>query len=134
MGEPNTEKEYTTKEVAAHDSQDDCWMVIGNETNGGVKVYDVTSYLDDHPGGGEVLLDVGGKNADEFFEDIGHSRDARNELAKHQVGILKMSAEEIEEMKLKAEKEANATGGASNLLIIIVIIVAIALGYYKSQM
>ena len=35
-------------EVAKHKSQDDVWMVIHN------KIYDVTKYLDDHPGGMEV--------------------------------------------------------------------------------
>lgn len=42
---------YTLEEVAKHDNEDDCWMVI----NG--KVYDVTDYIDDHPGG-DVILDV----------------------------------------------------------------------------
>lgn len=27
---------------------------------GGEKVYDVTSYLNDHPGGSEVILDIAG--------------------------------------------------------------------------
>ena len=31
---------------------------------GGPKVYDITNYLDDHPGGAEVLLDVSGQDAD----------------------------------------------------------------------
>lgn len=31
-------------------------------------MYDVTKYLDDHPGGAEVILDVAGQDADEFFE------------------------------------------------------------------
>ena len=45
-------------------------MIIGNANNGGPKVYDVTNYLDDHPGGKEVMTDLAGKNADELFEDI----------------------------------------------------------------
>lgn len=27
-------KEYTPEEVFAHTSEDDCWLVIGNESNG----------------------------------------------------------------------------------------------------
>jgi hypothetical protein len=46
----------------------------------------VTKYLDDHPGGAEVMLDVAGQHADEFFEDIGHSREAREELKKYLIG------------------------------------------------
>jgi hypothetical protein len=28
------EKEYTSDEVATHNKNDDCWLVIGNESNG----------------------------------------------------------------------------------------------------
>lgn len=56
------------------------------------KVYDVTSYLDDHPGGAEVMLEVAGQDATNMFEDIGHSSDAREEMKKHQIGILKVCA------------------------------------------
>lgn len=39
-------------------------------STGGPKVYDVTKYLDDHPGGAEVIMDVAGQDADEFFEGM----------------------------------------------------------------
>jgi cytochrome b involved in lipid metabolism len=55
---------------------------------GGPKVYDVTKYMDDHPGGSEVLLDHAGKYADEMFEDIGHSGDARQKLKELYIGDL----------------------------------------------
>lgn len=95
-------------------------------------MYDVSDYLDDHPGGAEVMLDVSGQDADEFFEDIGHSRDAREELAKHLVGTLKMSEEELKKRAAAAEKAA--AGGGPNILVILIVIIAIALGYYKTQM
>ncbi len=57
-------------------------------TTGGPKVYDVTKYLEEHPGGSEVLLDHGGKYADEMFEDIGHSGDAKEKLKTLLVGEL----------------------------------------------
>eukprot|EP00566_Odontella_aurita_P022781 CAMPEP_0113528404 /NCGR_PEP_ID=MMETSP0015_2-20120614/1823_1 /TAXON_ID=2838 /ORGANISM="Odontella" /LENGTH=135 /DNA_ID=CAMNT_0000426927 /DNA_START=130 /DNA_END=537 /DNA_ORIENTATION=+ /assembly_acc=CAM_ASM_000160 len=132
---PNTEKEFTLDEVAKHDKQDDCWLIIGNDNTGGPKVFDVTSYLDDHPGGAEVMLDVSGKDADEFFEDIGHSNDAREELKKYQIGVLKLSEEEKAKRKAAAEEAAaKAAGGSTNMIMIIILIVAIALGYYKTQM
>lgn len=46
-------------QVATHNSEQDCYIIIGNANNGGPKVYDVSKYLDDHPGGAEVILEVG---------------------------------------------------------------------------
>lgn len=126
---PDPEREITMAEVEKHNKTDDCWLVIGNDDTGGPKVYDVTTYLDDHPGGGEVMLDVGGQDADEFFEDIGHSNDAREELKKHIVGVLKLSPEEIEKRRLKAEKAA-AGGGGGGMGAIAVVIAVAAAGYY----
>ncbi|KAG9099157.1 hypothetical protein FRC06_005581 [Ceratobasidium sp. 370] len=44
------------------------------------KVYDVTKFLDEHPGGDEVITAEGGKDATEAFEDVGHSDEARDIL------------------------------------------------------
>ena len=98
-------------------------------------MYDVTKYLDDHPGGAEVMLDVAGQDADEFFEDIGHSNDARKELTKHYIGEYKIDPAVLAKMKADAEKAAAASSSSGNtLLIIIVALLAIAYGYYKTQM
>lgn len=128
-----SEREITMEEVAKHNKQDDCWLVIGNDKTGGPKVYDVTKYLDDHPGGAEVLLDVAGQDADEFFEDIGHSKDARDELANHLVGVLKMDEAEMKRRAeaAKAAAEKGAAGGL-NAMVVLVVIVAIVAAYYKT--
>lgn len=39
-----------------------------------------------HPGGEEVLLDEGAKDATESFEDVGHSDEARELLEKYYIG------------------------------------------------
>jgi cytochrome b involved in lipid metabolism len=101
---------------------------------GGPKVYNVTSYLDDHPGGAEVLLDVGGQDADEFFEDIGHSKDARDELATHVVGVLKLDEAEIKRREEAAEADAEKGAGGMNMMVVIIAILAIVAAYYKTQM
>lgn len=44
-----------------------------------------------HPGGEEVLLDEGAKDATEAFEDVGHSDEARELLEKYYVGDLDKS-------------------------------------------
>jgi cytochrome b involved in lipid metabolism len=94
----------------------------------------VTKYLDDHPGGAEVMLDVAGQDADEFFEDIGHSKDAREELKKYLVGDYKMDEAALQKMREEAEKRAAASGGGSTMIMLLVAILAIAFGYYKTQM
>lgn len=102
---------------------------------GGPKVYDVTKYLDDHPGGAEVMLDVAGQDADEFFEDIGHSKDAREELKKYLVGDYKLDEAALKKMREDAEKkEAAGAGGSSMMIVVLVLILAIVYGYYKTQM
>jgi cytochrome b involved in lipid metabolism len=94
----------------------------------------VTKYLDDHPGGAEVLLDVAGQDADEFFEDIGHSKEARKELSKYLIGNFKLDAAALEKMKAAAEKRSKSEGGmVSTLLVALIAIVGVAVAYYKTQ-
>ncbi|KAF2743851.1 putative cytochrome B5 [Sporormia fimetaria CBS 119925] len=69
-------------EVKKHSRKDDLWVVVHN------KVYDITKYLDDHPGGIEVLVEVAGADATEAFEEIGHSEEAREALEPFYVGDL----------------------------------------------
>ncbi|CAJ1958730.1 unnamed protein product [Cylindrotheca closterium] len=126
-------KEYTAEEVSKHTSEKSCWMVIGNDSNGGPKVYDVTKYLDDHPGGAEVMLDVAGQNADEFFEDIGHSKEAREELKKHLIGTYKIDAATLAKMKEEAEKKKAQQGSSSMLMIVLVALIAAYIAYTKMQ-
>ena len=59
-------KIISTEEVAKHNKHDDCWIILGEK--GKKKVYDVTKFLDDHPGGPETLMDVAGQDANEEFE------------------------------------------------------------------
>jgi len=76
-------KTFTFSEVSEHTTKKDLYMVIHD------KVYDTSSFVDEHPGGEEVLLDVGGQDATEAFEDVGHSDEAREILERLLVGDLK---------------------------------------------
>ncbi|EHA8588001.1 cytochrome b5 [Cocos nucifera] len=75
-------KVYTLAEVSKHNSNKDCWLIIGG------KVYDVTKFLEDHPGGDEVLLSATGKDATDDFEDVGHSTTARAMMDEYHVGEI----------------------------------------------
>jgi len=76
------EKVFTLEEVKKHDSGKDCWCVVHN------KVYDVTEFLAEHPGGEEILLETAGTDSTEAFEDVGHSQDARTLLEDYYIGEL----------------------------------------------
>jgi cytochrome b involved in lipid metabolism len=89
----------------------------------------VSKYLDDHPGGAEVMLDVAGQNADEFFEDIGHSKEAREELKKYLIGTFKLDEATLAKMKADAEKKAKQGGQSSILMVAIIALIAIYVAY-----
>ncbi|XVF39836.1 hypothetical protein PTKIN_Ptkin01aG0064100 [Pterospermum kingtungense] len=75
-------KVFTLSQVAQHKSKQDCWLVIDG------RVLNVTKFLEEHPGGEEVLLELAGKDATKAFNDIGHSKSAKKLVFKYQVGVL----------------------------------------------
>ncbi|KAI4326386.1 hypothetical protein MLD38_031707 [Melastoma candidum] len=84
MGGEGT-KVFTLTEVSQHSKSKDCWLIIDG------KVYDVTKFMDDHPGGDEVLLTSTGKDATDDFEDVGHSSSARAMLDEYYIGEIDLS-------------------------------------------
>jgi cytochrome b involved in lipid metabolism len=74
--------ECTQDSVATHDSPPKrVWV-----THEG-KVFDITNYLPDHPGG-DVIIDAAGQDIAPFWETYYHSDDARQLLATMQVGVV----------------------------------------------
>ena len=76
-------KQYTRGEVASSSNSKNQTLFIIHD-----KVYNVTSFLNEHPGGEEILVDHGGKDASEDFDDVGHSKDALDLMKKYLVGEL----------------------------------------------
>ncbi|KAK4764452.1 hypothetical protein SAY87_013890 [Trapa incisa] len=97
---PTITRMFTMQEASRHSSRDDCWIVIDG------KVYDVSSYLDEHPGGDDVVLDATGKDATDEFEDAGHSKEARELLETFCIGELDESSTAIPEMEILSKKQA----------------------------
>nr|AGC94755.1 interferon-alpha-2b/cytochrome b5 isoform 2 fusion protein [synthetic construct] len=64
-------KYYTLEEIQKHNHSKSTWLILHH------KVYDLTKFLEEHPGGEEVLREQAGGDATENFEDVGHSTDAR---------------------------------------------------------
>ncbi|XWS34209.1 hypothetical protein CRYUN_Cryun21dG0020800 [Craigia yunnanensis] len=97
---PTLTKLYTMQEASQHNTKDDCWVVIDG------KVYDVTSYLDEHPGGDDIVLAATGKDATDDFEDAGHSKSAIELMQNFCVGELDTSSPIIPELEISSKKEA----------------------------
>ena len=74
-------KKYTMKEVSKHNTRKDAWTVIkGN-------VYNITDWIDKHPGGDIIMKGVG-KDATQLFESISHPEYVKKILKKMKVGKL----------------------------------------------
>lgn len=57
----------------------------------GTKVYDITPFIEDHPGGGHLILEYGGKDVKEIMEDEishSHSESAWEILDEHLIGFV----------------------------------------------
>ncbi|KAK1761045.1 putative Inositolphosphorylceramide-B C-26 hydroxylase [Echria macrotheca] len=63
----------TLAEVESHNSAKSCYVTLGN------KVYDVTDFLDAHPGGSDLVLEYGGRDVSEILKD--ESSHAHSEAA-----------------------------------------------------
>uniref|UniRef100_A0A3P8RVS5 Cytochrome b5 n=1 Tax=Amphiprion percula TaxID=161767 RepID=A0A3P8RVS5_AMPPE len=64
-------KYFRLSEIEEQNSFKSTWIIVHH------RVYDVTKFLEEHPGGEEVLREQAGGDATESFEDVGHSTDAR---------------------------------------------------------
>ena len=75
--------EYTLDQVATHNSSGDCWTAIQG------KVYDLTDWEDQHPGGAARIQSLCGIDGTSQFLDQ-HEGDAQPEsvLAGYQIGVL----------------------------------------------
>ncbi|KAL8253198.1 hypothetical protein R6Q59_036891 [Mikania micrantha] len=76
------QKIFEFNEVKIHDTIGDCWVIIHG------KVYDVTPFMDEHPGGAEVLLSSTGKDGTADFENTGHSDEAKQHMDKYYIGEI----------------------------------------------
>ena len=52
-----------TADVASHNTEKSCYVTVG------ANVYDVTDFLEDHPGGGDLILEYGGKDISSIMQD-----------------------------------------------------------------
>lgn len=74
--------EYTLEQVSEHSTCNDCWLVIFD------KVYNVTDFLHEHPGGEFIIVEHAGRDATSAFRNILHGKDAHKQMKKYLIGVL----------------------------------------------
>jgi len=114
---------YSYKEVSMHNKEEDCWIVVNN------KVYDVTSFLNEHPGGPLIIVDYAGGDATKAFVEQDHSESAKKMLEKYIVGNFDQSTVPTQ---LPAKTGAK-NGGMSPGIIAIVVGLVLAAFYFIYQ-
>lgn len=75
----------TQADVESHSNAKSCYVTVGT------KVYDVTDFLDDHPGGADLILENAGKDVAEIMQDEishFHTEAAYEILEEHLVGFM----------------------------------------------
>ncbi|KAL2808498.1 cytochrome b5-like heme/steroid binding domain-containing protein [Aspergillus granulosus] len=92
---------YSVKEIEQLRSQRTLVIING-------KVLDVATYLESHPGGKNILLEVAGTNTTEDFEQAGHSDEANEILQDLAIGVVRRYDQ-------RASSEAEARRSASAL-------------------
>ena len=74
------EKKLKKTNLEMNNKEDDLWVAV----NG--KVYDLTKFVNEHPGGPQVLLDHAGKDGTKTFNDAKHPKEAIKDMEKYCVG------------------------------------------------
>ncbi|NMC35976.1 cytochrome b5 domain-containing protein [Candidatus Beckwithbacteria bacterium] len=76
-------KTYSLDEVAKHNGESDCWLVIHD------KVYDVTKFIPTHPGGKAIVQGCGIDATALFDSKPAHAGKAQDLLPDYLIGSIK---------------------------------------------
>ncbi|KAH8913844.1 hypothetical protein BT69DRAFT_1358318 [Atractiella rhizophila] len=96
----NPGKLLELEEVAKHASKESCWVVLHG------KVYDVTEFLPEHPGGQAIILKYAGKDATEPFDPI-HPPDTLDKFLPKEKHLGPLSKTSLEVLR-KTPKEVSS--------------------------
>jgi len=75
-------KTYTREEVAENNTEDSLWCIIDHQ------VYDLTDFLDAHPGGNVVLQQIAGTDATGAFYNL-HRHEVLQKYSSLKIGTIK---------------------------------------------
>eukprot|EP01133_Synstelium_polycarpum_P010857 gene10857-12647_t len=131
-----SEQTYTLEEIKKHNSLNDLWLIYKDD------VFDVTKFVEDHPGGEEVLKATGGADSTTDFDDVGHSESAKKKMMTFRIGRVAGAGPRVEEPK-KEKKSSTSTattrpaaavaqpqGGLGPLKIPIILVILAIMAYF----
>merc|ERR1712159_809215 len=78
----------TRDRVLTHNNISDCWIIIDN------KVFDITKFLKNHPGGSKILLDVAGRDVTIQFQKYHRWSLLKKYIPSLQIGIVQTNKSE----------------------------------------
>ncbi|KAJ4395992.1 hypothetical protein N0V82_009257 [Gnomoniopsis sp. IMI 355080] len=80
-------KQYTTADVAQHkDEANGMWIIVDTG------VYDITNFLDEHPGGPKILKRMAGKDSSKQFWKYHNAKVLQKYGPKLKIGDVKEAA------------------------------------------
>ncbi|KAI8139052.1 acyl-CoA dehydrogenase/oxidase [Fennellomyces sp. T-0311] len=97
-------KRFTIEEVAKHTAPNDCWIIVEN------KVYDVTSFLNDHPGGKKILSKASGTDATVQFKAFHNPTVLKTYGPKLLIGEIDTGVEEVKTNNEEEERSPLQVG------------------------
>lgn len=74
-------------QVARHNAADDLWLIIQDKRSQEWRVYDMTAYVDEHPGGMAIMYNAGG-DATKGFHGPQHPPTVFDILGDYCIGTL----------------------------------------------
>jgi len=89
--------------VSLHNKVDDAWIIIGK------KVYNITNFMESHPGGEDLLMQFAGKDATSAFKEIDHTDIALKYRKDLQVGTLQWGGS----LKSHSQTHKKSNGGST---------------------
>ncbi|KAI9488694.1 acyl-CoA dehydrogenase/oxidase [Zychaea mexicana] len=84
-------KTYTREEVSRHAAEEDIWIIIDTD------VYNMSVFIDMHPGGAFPILEYAGKDATEAFYGL-HRQEVLLKYKRYKIGTL---ADETPQIKIR---------------------------------
>mmetsp|Transcript_51235 Transcript_51235/g.130161 ORF Transcript_51235/g.130161 Transcript_51235/m.130161 type:complete len:135 (-) Transcript_51235:124-528(-) len=123
--EAKARREISLAELGEHNKEDDCWLCFHD-----LIVALPKDFLEEHPGGPDVITCLAGKDATSDYEDIAHSDTAREWTSKYIIGYKEGADEEAKTKMMPKNSELSDRGGGGGglgplLPAVLVVIIAV---------